>query len=77
MDRDLRARSADEPAQARPEVALHPGGQWKLVVEATMFVTCANVFVWSGVELGGNDPAGVYTRMDGLDTTGTLMVEAV
>jgi hypothetical protein len=46
------------------------------VVEATMFVSCATVLVWSGVKSGGNDPTGVYTRTDGLDTTGMLSVEA-
>jgi hypothetical protein len=80
VDRDLRARSvaepANEPAEARPEVALHPG-QWHLIIEATKFVTFEVVLVWSGVKPGGNDPSGVYERVDGLDTVGTLAIEAV
>ena len=51
--------------------------QWKLVVQATMFVTYATVVVWSGVKSGGNDPVGTYTRVAGCDPTGTFTVEAV
>jgi len=41
--------------------------QWKLIVEATMFVTYETVLVWSGAKTGDNDPTGVYTRAAGLD----------
>lgn len=71
----------DDPAQmldgAAPRVYYDTATkQWKLVVEATKFVTLETVLVWSGVKAGGNDPTGVYARTDGLDTTGTLTVEA-
>ena len=51
--------------------------QWKLVVEATMFVTYATVVVWSGVKAAGNDPTGAYTRSAGCDLTAMFSVEAV
>jgi hypothetical protein len=51
-------------------------GNWKLVIEATMFVTYAVVDVWTGTKQGGNDPVGVYTRVTGCDPTATLAVEA-
>ena len=50
-------------------------GSWKLVIEATMFVTGAVVLVWAGTKAGGNDPTGTYTRTDGLDPVVSLMVE--
>ncbi len=75
VDRDHRARSANEPAEARPEVALHPGGQWKIIIEATKFVTNEVVLVWSGAKADGNDPVGVYTRVGGLDPLASLTVE--
>lgn len=50
--------------------------QWKLVVEATMFVTYATVVVWSGVKSGSNDPVGTYTSVADCDPTETLTVEA-
>ncbi|MBI5688018.1 MAG: hypothetical protein HZC54_23340 [Verrucomicrobia bacterium] len=62
------------PAAARQSLA---PPQWKLIIEATKFVTFETVLVWSGVKAGGNDPVGVYTRVDGLDPTGTLTVEAL
>lgn len=36
-------------------------GQWKLVIEATMFVTGAVVNVWTGIKQGGNDPTPTLT----------------
>lgn len=50
-------------------------GRWKLVVEATMFVTHAVVDVWTGTKTGGNDPAGAYTRLSGLDPLPQLAIE--
>ena len=52
-------------------------GQWRLVIEATMFVTNAVVNVWTGAKIGGNDPAGIYTRESGCDPLAALTVEAV
>ena len=52
-------------------------GNWKLVIEATMFVTYAVVNVWTGIKHGGNDPIGQYTRLTGCGPTATLNVEAV
>ncbi|OHE80802.1 MAG: hypothetical protein A2107_01375 [Verrucomicrobia bacterium GWF2_62_7] len=51
--------------------------QWKLVIEATMFVTNETVIVWSGVKPGGPDPTGTYTRVAGCDPTATFTVEAL
>lgn len=51
-------------------------GNWKLVIEATMFVTHAVVNVWTGLKAGGNDPTGPYTRIAGCDPTPTLTIEA-
>jgi len=51
-------------------------GQWKLVIEATMFVTNAVVEVWTGVKAGGTDPVGTYTRISGCDPLASLTVEA-
>ena len=51
-------------------------GQWKLVIEATMFVTYAVVNVWTGMKQGGNNPTGIYTRVSGCDPVATLMIEA-
>jgi hypothetical protein len=67
------------------EVALRADGkdsdavvqQWKLVIEATMFVTYAVVELWTGVKTGGNDPCGVYTRVSGCDPLASLTVEAL
>ncbi|MBI5393988.1 MAG: hypothetical protein HZA91_01690 [Verrucomicrobia bacterium] len=61
-------------AEARQSLA---PPQWKLVIEATMFVTGEVVLVWSGVKAGGNDPAGVYARVEGCDPTAMLTVESV
>ena len=52
-------------------------GQWKLVIEATLFVTNETVLVWSGVKTGGNDPTGVYSRTGGCDPTESLTLESV
>jgi len=49
---------------------------WKLVIEATMFVTGAVVDVWTGIKQGGNDPVGTYTRVSGCDPLASLMIEA-
>ncbi|MCX6910530.1 MAG: hypothetical protein NTY01_21150 [Verrucomicrobia bacterium] len=60
-----------------PGLSSPNSSHWKLVVEATMFVTYATVVVWSGVKSGGPDPTGTYTRVSGCDPTATLTVEAV
>ena len=52
-------------------------GHWKLIIEATMFVTNETVLVWSGVKLGGNDPVGIYTRVAGCDPTDSFGVEVL
>ena len=51
-------------------------GHWKMVIEATMFVTLVVVDVWTGVKPGGGDPVGTFTRVSGLDPVATLSVEA-
>jgi len=51
-------------------------GCWKLVIEATMFVTYAVVNVWTGFKQAGNDPVGQYIRQAGCDPTATLTIEA-
>ena len=51
-------------------------GDWRLVIEATMFVTYAVVDVWTGIKHGGNDPSGAYTRVSGCDPLATLAIEA-
>ena len=51
-------------------------GDWRLVIEATMFVTYAVVNVWTGIKAGGNDPTGAYTRVSGCDPLATLSIEA-
>jgi hypothetical protein len=62
---------------AAPRVFYDAGaGHWKLMIEATMFVTGAAVPVWIGQKSVGNDPVGAYTRIDGCDPTATLTVEA-
>jgi len=61
------AAGSGDPAQ---------NGQWKLIIEATMFVTHEVAQVWAGVKSGGNDPTGLYTRVAGCDPTATLTVEA-
>ncbi|MCX6899534.1 MAG: hypothetical protein NT105_12645 [Verrucomicrobia bacterium] len=70
----------DDPAQMLSGAGLRllydaTTTQWKLVVEATKFVTNEVVLVWAGVKAGGNDPCGVYTRVEGLDPLGSLTVE--
>ena len=50
--------------------------QWKLVIEATMFVTGAVVDVWTGVKPVGNDPVGPYAKQTGCDPAALLTVEA-
>ncbi len=49
-------------------------GHWKLVIEATMFVTYAVVNVWTGVKPAGNDPTDQYTRVTGCDPVATLSI---
>lgn len=51
-------------------------GTWKLVIQATKFVTHEIIDVWTGTKSGGNDPIGTYTRQSGLDPLATLAVEA-
>ena len=51
-------------------------GDWKLIIEATMFVTHAVVEVWTGTKQGGNDPTGTYSRVSGLDPVAALTIEA-
>lgn len=71
----------DDPAQmlagAAPRL-FYDGvaGQWKLVIEATQFVTLAVVEVWTGVKAGGADPAGVFTRLSGCDPLPSLTIVA-
>ncbi|MEI6197318.1 MAG: hypothetical protein WCS42_23635 [Verrucomicrobiota bacterium] len=50
--------------------------QWRLVIEATMFVTNAVVNVWTGAKSGGTDPVGTYTRLSGLDPLASLTIVA-
>jgi len=52
-------------------------GDWRLVIEATMFVTGAVVNVWTGKKSGGNDPVGEYTRIAGCDPLGSVVVEGM
>ena len=73
--------ASDDPAQmpagASPRLYFDTtAGDWKLVMEATMFVTGAVVNVWSGSKQGGTDPAGSYLRVSGCDPMATLPVEA-
>lgn len=49
---------------------------WRLVIEATLYVTLAVVEVWSGVKAGGADPVGTYTRVSGCDPLASLAVVA-
>lgn len=71
----------DDPSQmlsgAAPRLWYDAGsGVWKLVIEATMYVTGAVVPVWVGEKSVGNDPIGAYARTGGCDPTATLTVEA-
>jgi hypothetical protein len=52
-------------------------GNWKLVIEATMFVTYAVANVWTGIKSGGYDLTSTYTRISGCDPTATLTVEVL
>ncbi|MCX7010136.1 MAG: hypothetical protein NTY53_23345 [Kiritimatiellaeota bacterium] len=72
----------DDPAQmlagASQRLFFKPAtDEWMLVIEATLFVTNAVANVWTGVKHGGNDPAGLYTRLSGLDPAATLSIEPV
>lgn len=71
----------DDPAQLLAGASQRlfydvPAARWRLVIEATQFVTLAVVEVWSGVKIGGNDPTGVYTRASGADPLASLTIEA-
>ena len=71
----------DDPAQistgASPRLYFDSvANEWRLVVEATMFVTGAVVNVWTGRKIGGADPVGVYTRLSGCDPVASLAVES-
>jgi hypothetical protein len=70
------SRGANGGTNAASGDAAYSSGRWKLVIEANMFVTYAVVNVWTGIKAGGNDPAGVYTRLSGCDSTPSLFVEA-
>ena len=59
------------PGSAIPATA----GNWKLVIQATQFVTHAVLEVWTGTKTGGNDPVGLYTRISGLDPLAALTLE--
>jgi hypothetical protein len=66
----------DDPAQILAGASQRiywEAGTWKLVIEATMLVTYAVVLVWSGTKSGDN-PAGTYTRTDGLDPATSLTI---
>lgn len=72
----------DDPAQmltvAAPRLFYDAAAsQWKLIIEATLFVTNETVLVWGGVKAGGNNPSGVYARVGGCDPTEELTVEGV
>ena len=49
-------------------------GQWKLVIQATKFVTGEVVDVWTGTKAGGYDPTGVYTKQTGIDPVTSLTI---
>jgi len=71
----------DDPAQilsgASQRIYFDAGaGVWRLVIEATRFVTNAVVNVWTGAKAGGNDPTGIYQRESGCDPLAALTVEA-
>lgn len=72
----------DNPAQiltgAAPRLYYDTvAGHWKLVIEATMFVTGATVNVWTGMKPFSPDPVGQYTRLAGCDPTAAVIVEAL
>lgn len=72
----------DDPAQilagASQRISYDAGtGAWRLVIQATKFVTFEVLDVWSGTKTGGNDPTGIYTRISGLDPLASLTIEAV
>ena len=67
----------DDPARlltgAAPRIFFE-AGSWHLIIEATKFVTGEVVNVWTG-EKAGDDPAGEYTRVSGLDPLESLTME--
>ncbi len=70
---DAGSSPAGQPGSTPPATT----GQWKLVIQATKFVTHEVIEVWAGTKAGGTDPTGTYTRTSGLDPVATLTVEAV
>ncbi len=71
----------DNPAEiltgASQNLSYDPAtGVWKLVIQATKFVTHEVIDVWTGTKQGGSDPVGTYTRLSGLDPLASLTVEA-
>jgi hypothetical protein len=71
----------DDPAQilagASQRIYYDSGvNGWRLVIEATQFVTNAVVNVWTGTKTGGTDPVGIYQRESGCDPLASLTVEA-
>jgi hypothetical protein len=72
----------DDPAQmlagASPRLGWDDGsGLWRLVIEATIYVTHAKALVWDGRKAGGTDPTGDYTRVAGCDPLPALTIAAV
>jgi len=51
-------------------------GNWKLVIEATQYVTHAVIRVWVGLKPPGNDPVGQYLRTAGCDPLAMVSIEA-
>ncbi|MCG3147491.1 MAG: hypothetical protein PCFJNLEI_00931 [Verrucomicrobiae bacterium] len=51
-------------------------GTWRLIIEATQYVTYAVVPVWIGTKPASNDPVGTYTKIAGCDPLTTLTVAA-
>jgi len=77
---DKREKEEEQSAALRPTLRTRdsqPTGDWRLVFEATAFVTHATINVWTGTKHGGNDPAGIFTRLSGCDPAATLTVEAI
>lgn len=71
----------DDPAQILGGAAQKifydtAAGHWKLVIQATKFVTFEVIDVWTGTKQGGNDPVGTYARSSGLDPVASLTIEA-
>ena len=71
---DAVSRPASPPGGEAASMASGEG-EWKLVIEATMFVTGAVVNVWTGRKPFSNDPTGQYTRIAGCDPITTITIE--